>query len=204
MNPHSTKGPAVSWAGWGKWSFLPTLHRWGCLWSTMSRSGLLSIRMICTYWSKSSTGPQRWWEHLSHEEKQRELGLFCLERSQGDLVNVNKYLLGGNQKEEVRLFSLVPTDRIRDNGKKLKILKFHLNARKHFFTMWCGQAWEQLVERGCEVSILSGIQNSTRPPSWTTYSSWSYLNWGVGLHEFKKSLPTSTILCFSELILLFD
>lgn len=144
------------------------------------------------------------WEHLSHEEKQRELGLFCLERSQGDLVNLNKYLLGGNQEEEVRLFSLVPTDRIRGNGKKLKILKFHLNARKHFFTMWCGQAWEQLVERGCEVSILSGIQNSTRPPFRTTYSSWSYLNWGVGLHEFKKSLPTSTILCFSELILLFD
>jgi len=80
-----------------------------------------------------ATRMMRGLEHLSYEERLRELGLFSLKRRlRGDLLNAYKYLKGGCQKDGARLFIVSPSDRTRGNRHKQKPKMFHLNMRKNF------------------------------------------------------------------------
>jgi len=80
-------------------------------------------------------------EHLSYKERPRELGLFSLEKAERESY---KYLKGGCQEDGAILFSVVPSNRTRDNKLKLKHRNFHLNIRKNFFTSRVTEHWNRL------------------------------------------------------------
>ena len=76
-------------------------------------------------------------EHLSCEERLRELGLFSMEkrRLQGDLIVAFQYLKGAYRKDGDNLFNKACCDRTRSNGFKLKEGGSRLDVRNKFFTV---------------------------------------------------------------------
>ncbi|KAK4821731.1 hypothetical protein QYF61_000274 [Mycteria americana] len=97
-------------------------------------------------------------EHLSYEDRLRELGLFSLEkrRLQGDLIAAFQYLKGAYRKDGDRLLSKAYCDRTRSNGFKLREGRFRL--KKEIFYNEGGEALEQVAQRGSGGPIPGNIQ----------------------------------------------
>jgi len=128
-------------------------------------------------------------EHLSYEERLRELGLFSLEKRRltGDLRNASKYLQGGCQEDGARLFSVV------SSGHKLKQRKFRLNMRKNFFPLRVTEPWNRLPREVVESPSLEIFQTCLDAVLcsllWVTL-----LGQGAGLGDQQRSLPTPNVL----------
>ena len=99
-------------------------------------------------------------EHLSYEDRLRIWGLSSLEkrRLRGDLINMYKYLRGGCRQDGASLSSVVPSDRTRGKGHKLKHRRFQLNMRGHFFSVRVTEHWDRLPRKVVESPSLEIFQ----------------------------------------------
>ncbi|GAB0204785.1 triadin [Grus japonensis] len=99
-------------------------------------------------------------EHLSCEDRLRELGLFSLEkrRLQGDLIVALPVPEGAYKKAGEGLFIRECSDRTRGNGFKLKEGPFRLGIRKKFFTVRVVRYWHRLPREVVDAPSLEVLK----------------------------------------------
>jgi len=127
------------------------------LWSPQHKKDMELLERV----QRKATKKIRRLEHLSYEEKLRELAFFSLEkrRLRGDLISQvlpysRQYLKGAYRKEEESIFSRACCKRTRSNGFKLREGRFRLHIRKKFFAMKVVKHWNRLPREAVEASSL--------------------------------------------------
>ncbi|XP_041279602.1 triadin isoform X2 [Onychostruthus taczanowskii] len=83
-------------------------------------------------------------EHISYEDRLREMGHFSLEkrRLRGYLITIFQYLQGACKRAKEGHFTTACSD--RENGFKLKEVGFSLDIREKVFTMRVVRLWNRL------------------------------------------------------------
>jgi len=97
-------------------------------WAHQNRRNTLEISQ------HRATSMMKGLEHLSFEERLRDLWLFSLKKRRlGGILSMFINTWRGGKEDRARLFPMVLSDRTRGNGRELKHRVVHLNIRKHLF-----------------------------------------------------------------------
>ncbi|PKU41561.1 hypothetical protein llap_8136 [Limosa lapponica baueri] len=112
------------------------------LWSPQHRKDMDLLERV----QRRATKTIRSLEHLSYEDRLRELRLFSLEKRKlrGDIIAAFQYLKGAYRKDGEGLFTRECSNRMRGNGFKLKEGRFRLDTRKKVFTARVVRHWNRL------------------------------------------------------------
>ncbi|KAK4818488.1 hypothetical protein QYF61_014218 [Mycteria americana] len=114
------------------------------LWSPQHKKDMELLEQV----QRRPTKIVRGLEHLSYEDRLRELGLFRLEKK------AFQYVKGAYKKAGEELFTRACSDRTRGNGFKLKEGRFRLDIRKKLFTMRVVRHWNRLPQEAVDASAL--------------------------------------------------
>ncbi|KAK4827216.1 hypothetical protein QYF61_015244 [Mycteria americana] len=136
-----------------------------------------SVILILLGWiQRGATKMIRGMEHLSYEERLRELGLFSLEkrRLQGDLIVAFQCIKEAYKKDRERLFTKACSDRTRSNSFKLKESRFRLDIRKKNYDEG-RKTLEQVAQGSCRCPIIGSGQG--------------HFGWGFEQPDLVKDVP---------------
>jgi len=127
------------------------------LWSPLHKVDMELLEWV----QRRATKMIRGLEHLSYEDRLRELGLFSLDKRilWGDLIAAFQHLKWAYRKDGENLFSRACCNRTRSNGFKLIEGRFRLDIRKTFFTIRVVKTLEQIAQRGSGGPIPGNIQS---------------------------------------------
>ncbi|KFP90837.1 hypothetical protein N311_02247, partial [Apaloderma vittatum] len=115
-------------------------------WSPQHKKGMDVLECV----QRRATRMIRGLEHLSYEDRLRELGLFSLEKR----IVAFQYLKGAYKKAGEGLFRMSGSARTRGNGLKLEMDRFRLDVRKKFLTMRVVRHWHRLPREVMEAPSL--------------------------------------------------
>ncbi|GAB0179179.1 hypothetical protein GRJ2_000383200 [Grus japonensis] len=123
------------------------------LWGPQYRRDMELLERV----QRRATKLTRGLEHLSCEDRLRELGLFSLEkrRLQGDLIVSFQYLKGPTGKLEWDCLQGHGVGGQRGNGFKLKEDRFRLDVRKKFSTVRVVRHWNRLPREAVDAPSLA-------------------------------------------------
>ncbi|KFQ05406.1 hypothetical protein N329_00863, partial [Haliaeetus albicilla] len=99
-------------------------------------------------------------EHLSYEDRLRQLRLFSLEKRRlwADITEAFQYLKGAYRKIGEGLFNRECSDRTRGNGFKLKEGRVRLDIGKKSFTAMVVRHWNRLPREAVDAPSLEVIK----------------------------------------------
>ncbi|KFQ67974.1 hypothetical protein N335_06546, partial [Phaethon lepturus] len=127
------------------------------LWSPQHRKDMDLLERV----QRRATKIIRDMEHLSYEDRLRELGLFSLEKRRlwgEEFIAAFQCLKGAYKRNGDRLFSRACSDRTRGNGFKLKEGRFRLDRSKKLFTMRVVNHWHRLPRQVVDAPSLEIFQ----------------------------------------------